>query len=242
MFKSGEQDFEFYKDMWSTLKKGKSYKGTFVNRSKSNQLIYCDETITPLTDEANNTTHYVSIFRDLTTRVLEEQRFREMVRFDGLTGALTRSAGELALEKAYMQHRGGQLPMSIALADVDHFKQVNDQWGHSTGDAVLKTISSTMLATLRANDSVIRWGGEEFLLVFAGCDLAHGLLLAERCRQAVYNKDHGDIGSVTVSMGIGELQPDEALSDLIERVDKALYSAKNAGRNQSQVSVIDTEA
>ena len=99
-----------------------------------------------------------------------------------------------------------------------------------------------MIATLRANDAVIRWGGEEFLLIFSGCDLEHGLLLAERCRLAVYNNDHGDIGPVTVSIGIGELQPNEALADLIERVDKALYSAKNAGRNQSRVSVVEQEA
>lgn len=240
MFKSGEQDFEFYKDMWSTLTKGQSYKGTFVNRSKSNQLIYCDETITPLTDDANTITHYVSILRDKTTRILEEQKLRKMVRFDGLTGALTRIAGDMALEKAYQQHRDVQLPMSIAFVDVDHFKQVNDQWGHSTGDVVLKSIASTMIATLRASDAVIRWGGEEFLLIFDGCNLGHALLLAERCRLAVYSEEHEDVGSVTVSIGIGELQPNEALSDLIERVDKALYSAKDAGRNQSQVSVISS--
>lgn len=240
MFKSGEQDFEFYKDMWSTLTKGQSYKGTFVNRSKSNQLIYCDETITPLTDDANTITHYVSILRDKTTRILEEQKLRKMVRFDGLTGALTRIAGDMALEKAYQQHRDVQLPMSIAFVDVDHFKQVNDQWGHSTGDVVLKSIASTMIATLRASDAVIRWGGEEFLLIFDGCNLDHALLLAERCRLAIYSKEHEGVGSVTVSIGIGELQPNEALSDLIERVDKALYSAKDAGRNQSQVSVISS--
>src|SRR5699024_10764973 len=140
MFKSGEQDYEFYKDMWNTLTQGQSYKSTLVTRSKSNLLIYCDETITPLTDEANHLSHYVSILRDKTARVLEEQKLRKMVRFDGLTGALTRTAGEMALEKAHMQHRKEQRPMSIALVDVDHFKQVNDQWGHSTGDVVLKSI------------------------------------------------------------------------------------------------------
>jgi diguanylate cyclase (GGDEF)-like protein/PAS domain S-box-containing protein len=242
MLNSEEQNFEFYKDMWDTLKKGRSYKGTFVNRGKNNELIYCDETITPLTDEANNVSHYVSIFRDLTTRVLEEQTFREMVRFDGLTGALTRAAGELALEKAYMQHRGSKLPMSIVMADIDHFKQVNDSWGHAAGDIVLKAVASTMIATLRANDTVIRWGGEEFLLIFGGCDLDQGLLLAERCRQAVQNKHHENVGPVTVSIGLGELQPEEALADLIERVDKALYSAKTSGRNQTQVSVIQKGA
>lgn len=239
MLKSGEQNADFYTEMWNTLKQGHSYKGTFVNRGKNDQLIYCDETITPLTDENDTITHYVSIFRDLTTRVLEEKMLREMVRFDGLTGALTRTAGELALENAFMQSRGSKLPMSIALADIDHFKQVNDQWGHSTGDVVLKTVSGNLIAALRANDSVIRWGGEEFLLIFGGCDLSHALLLAERCRQAVADSQHENVGVVTLSIGLGELQPDEALADLIERVDQALYRAKKTGRNQTQVSTAE---
>jgi diguanylate cyclase (GGDEF)-like protein/PAS domain S-box-containing protein len=236
MLKSGEQDIAFYQSMWTTLKQGKSFRGTFINRAKDQRLIHCDETITPLTDETGVITHYVSIFRDLTTRVLEEQQFREMVRFDGLTGALTRTSGELALEKAYMQSRGSNLPMSVAMADIDHFKQVNDTWGHSSGDAVLKTVARSLIATLRANDSVIRWGGEEFLLIFSGCELAQALPLAERCRVGIQRAEHERVGQVTLSMGVGELQHGETLTQLIERVDQALYEAKRAGRNQVQIS------
>jgi diguanylate cyclase (GGDEF)-like protein/PAS domain S-box-containing protein len=236
MLASGEQDSESYKDMWNTLEMGRSYKGTFVNRHKNNELIYCDETITPLTDEADNITHYVSIFRDQTTRVLEDQAFREMVRFDRLTGALTRAAGELALERAYMQCRGSKLPMSIAMVDIDHFKQVNDNWGHTAGDTVLTAVSGAMIATLRANDTVIRWGGEEFLLIFNGCVAEHGLLLAERCRLAVMGIHHENIGTVTVSIGLGELKHGEAIGSFIERIDKALYSAKGSGRNRIHTS------
>ena len=236
MLKSGEQDDAFYENMWATLKQGTTFKGTFINRTKDQRLIHCDETITPLTDESGEITHYVSIFRDLTTRVLEEQQFREMVRFDGLTGALTRASGELALEKAYMQARGSNLPMSIAMADIDHFKQVNDTWGHSCGDVVLKSVVRSLIATLRANDSVIRWGGEEFLLIFSGCELTQALPLTERCRSGVQRTDHERMGQVTLSMGVGELQRGETLGQLIERVDQALYAAKHAGRNQVRVS------
>lgn len=93
-----------------------------------------------------------------------------------------------------------------------------------------------MIGALRANDSVIRWGGEEFLLIFSGCDLDQSLPLAERCRKAIQHNQHEHAGCITLSIGLGELQPDEALPDLIERVDKALYIAKNSGRNQTQVS------
>lgn len=236
MLKSGAQDESFYTSMWDTLKMGRTFRSTFINRAKNNELIHCDETVTPLMNEKGEVTHYVSIFRDLTTRVLEEQMFREMMRFDGLTGALTRASGEQALQKAYMQSLGSKLPMSIAMADIDHFKLVNDTWGHSCGDEVLKALSRSLIATLRANDSVIRWGGEEFLLVFSGCELEQALSLAERCRVGVHRLIHERVGQVTLSLGIGELQPGETLAHLIERVDHALYSAKNAGRNQVQIS------
>ena len=236
LLKSGEQDAAFYQNMWDTLNQGNTFRSTFTNRAKNNALIHCDETITPLTNEAGEVTHYVSIFRDMTTRVLEEKMFREMVRLDGLTGALTRAAGEMALQKAYMQSLGSKLPMSIAMADIDHFKQVNDTWGHSCGDEVLKAVSRSLIATLRANDSVIRWGGEEFLLVFSGCEMDQARPLAERCRAGVQRLAHERVGLVTLSMGVGELQPGETLAYLIERVDKALYRAKHAGRNQVQIS------
>lgn len=236
MLKSGEQDTAFYQRMWATLKDGNTFRGTFINCTKDQRTIHCDEAITPLMNEAGEITHYVSIFRDHTTRVLEEQQFRAMVRFDGLTGALTRAAGELALEKAYMQAKGSGLPMSIAIADIDHFKQVNDTWGHSCGDAVLKAVARSLTATLRANDSVIRWGGEEFLLIFSGCELPQALPLAERCRSGLMRVEHDRVGQVTLSMGVGELQRGETLAQLIERVDQVLYAAKHGGRNQVMVS------
>ena len=118
------------------------------------------------------------------------------------------------------------------MADIDHIKRVNDTWGHSRGDAVLKTVFLGLIATLRANDSVVRWGGEEFLLIFSGCELAHALPLAQRCRLGVQHTTHEQAGQITLSMGVGELQPGETLAHLIDRVDQALYQAKHAGRNR----------
>ncbi len=232
ILKSGEQDEEFYKNMWQTLSSGGTFRGIFVNKKKDGTLIHCDETITPLTDETDNITHYVSIFRDQTVRVLEEQQFREMVRFDGLTGALTRASGEVALENAFMNARNSSLPMSIALVDIDHFKKVNDTGGHSRGDSVLKNVSRGLIATLRTNDSVIRWGGEEFLLIFSGCEIDQAYPLAERCRTNLERIQHEEVGTVTASIGVGELAKNETPAQLIERVDQLLYAAKRAGRNR----------
>ena len=236
MLRSGNHDPAFYEDMWSTLRKGNTFRSIFTNRSKNKALIHCDETITPLCNEKGEVTHFVSIFRDVTNHVLEASKLRELVRYDSLTGALSRVAGEMALQKAYMQSLGGQVPMSIAIADIDHFKQVNDQYGHSRGDAVLKGVAHSLIATLRANDSVIRWGGEEFLLVFSGCAIEQARPLAERCRAGVQRTTTEEVGQVTVSIGVAELRPGETVAQLIERADKALYAAKHAGRNRVQIS------
>ena len=126
--------------------------------------------------------------------------------------------------------------MSIAMADIDRFKQVNDKWGHSRGDAVLKDVAHSLIATLRANDSVIRWGGEEVLLVFSGCALGQARPLAERYRVGVQRTTTEGVDQVTVSIGVAELLPGETVAQLIERADKALYAAKHAGRNRVQIS------
>ena len=236
MLSSGQHDAVFYENMWGTLRQGNTFRSVFTNRSKNNALIHCDETITPLCNELGEVTHYVSIFRDVTSHVLEASMLRELVRRDALTGAMSRAAGELALQKAYMQSLGGKVPMSIAMADIDHFKKVNDTWGHARGDAVLQAVSRSLIATLRANDHVIRWGGEEFLLIFSGCGLEHAQPLAERCRAGVQRLSTEGVGEVTISIGVGELQPGETVAQLIERVDKALYAAKHAGRNQVKIS------
>ena len=97
-------------------------------------------------------------------------------------------------------------------------------------------VQTLVLATLRANDSVIRWGGEEFLLVFSGCCLEQAWSLAERCRTGVQGTTTEEVGQITISIGVGELQPGETVAQLIERVDKALYAAKHAGRNQVHLS------
>lgn len=236
ILKSNKQSVDFYKEMWRTLKKGHSYKALFVNHNKNNEVIYCDETITPLTDQFDRITHYVSIFRDQTTRILEEQMFREMTKVDRVTGVLTRAAGEIALEESFIQSRESDLPMTIALADIDHFKCVNDTWGHSVGDEILKYVAMGLTSMLRTTDSVIRWGGEEFLLIFFGCNLQQASILAERCRNYISEHPLEGKPNVTISLGIGEINGDESLPDFIDRVDRALYKAKNQGRNRVQTS------
>jgi two-component system, cell cycle response regulator len=156
---------------------------------------------------------------------------------DSLTRLLNRPAvlGELHRALARASRQGNST--AIAMADLDHFKAINDTYGHSIGDAVLCEISRRMAISLRPYDTVGRYGGEEFLVVFEGCNSADGIQLAERLRKGISEeKIHvGDaLISATISLGVaatGTWKTEDANS-LIRVADVALYKAKNSGRNQ----------
>lgn len=120
------------------------------------------------------------------------------------------------------------------MIDVDHFKRVNDAHGHTAGDEVLRALAATVHDTMRANDVFGRYGGEEFLVILVGDDLALALKVMERIRAAVAAKNWSAIAldlSVTLSAGIASHRKGETIEQLLYRADLALYQAKDAGRN-----------
>lgn len=231
ILKSGEHPKAFYQELWSTLLQGNTFRATFLNRRKNASQYYSDQSITPIKDNMGNITHYVSVSKDLSERVKDEQAFRETSKLDGLTGMLNRNAGEIEIEKYFMKSRHGT-PFSLSMIDIDHFKQINDQWGHPTGDKVLQMVAKTIKSCLRTTDHVIRWGGEEFLVLFDNCNLNAADNLIERCRIAVSNIDYPKMAKVTISAGVAQLQAKEDVASLIARADQALYQSKTEGRNK----------
>ena len=176
--------------------------------------------------------HFISIIKDLTSRVRDEQALREAASLDKLTGLQNRRAGEGLLERAYIGTRESGAPLSVILADIDHFKSINDTWGHPVGDRVLENVGGLLRARVRATDGVVRWGGEEFLIILPHCDLRAAAIQAERIRERIERTPHPEAGQVTLSLGVAQLGPEETLAGLIERADKALYQAKREGRNR----------
>jgi len=127
-------------------------------------------------------------------------------------------------------------PLSVLMIDIDHFKTVNDRYGHAVGDEVLKQFAAVLGETVRENDTAGRWGGEEFAIVLGGTDLAGGLRLAERARAALEARpvvlSDGTRIDVTASFGAAAF-PDVPERDLLlEAADSALYQAKRAGKNR----------
>jgi diguanylate cyclase (GGDEF)-like protein len=154
---------------------------------------------------------------------------------DNLTGIANRRAFEFSLKQEMVQADRYGSVFTIAMLDLDHFKQVNDRFGHETGDRVLRRICDISAAHLRNADRFYRYGGEEFLILMPETGLDGAVHLAERIREAVAQENQEGVGIVTVSIGVTQFRPGEPRNSLINRVDTALYAAKSSGRNAVSV-------
>jgi len=132
-------------------------------------------------------------------------------------------------------------PLLCMILDIDHFKKVNDTYGHDAGDVVLQSTAAAMKSCMRSSDDVCRFGGEEFLCICPDADMEMAQIMGDRLRKAVEN-NHVETaqfnGNVTVSVGVAAFSPDlDSIHDLLKLADEALYAAKGAGRNK--VCIVD---
>jgi two-component system cell cycle response regulator len=158
---------------------------------------------------------------------------------DPLTQLWNRGGIMEVLKKELSRVSRSDVPLSICLADLDHFKQVNDTYGHLTGDEVLQSAGNRMSAALRDYDSLGRYGGEEFLAVLPGCNEEAASIIAERMRRSVGCTallSSPTTINVTISLGVGEWQPNMDMHNLLSQADLALYRAKDCGRNRVETA------
>ena len=163
------------------------------------------------------------------------EREHDASRHDALTGLRNRRSFLEAWEEALQRSRRSGKPMSLVLGDLDHFKRINDTHGHACGDAVLRAVAQAIRNSVRAQDVVSRWGGEEFMLLLPDTDLVGARHVAESTRLAIkaLRVEHG--GSpfeVTLSLGVCEHRPERSMEETIAEADAALYQAKQEGRDR----------
>ncbi|MEA3098462.1 GGDEF domain-containing protein, partial [Caballeronia mineralivorans] len=165
-------------------------------------------------------------------------------RHDALTGALSRRYFLDTLRREVDLARSAGVPMSVAIADLDHFKQINDRFGHATGDRALEHFVRMCEEQLRASDGVGRLGGEEFGLLLPQTALADAHTVLERLRKC-FNQEHcaylPDDTTLSVSIGITELSDGDTAENLLKRADLALYAAKSGGRDRTEVHPADSK-
>jgi diguanylate cyclase len=165
---------------------------------------------------------------------------RELATRDALTGLLNRRAMVELLAREHPRIERGQGPLSVALLDIDFFKRINDDLGHGAGDEVLRRFASVINSQLRAADALARWGGEEFLLLMPGTSAQDARVVLDRLRGAIATGGFEAVApqmKVTFSAGVAEVQEGETQDAAIDRADRALYRAKQAGRNCVEVAL-----
>jgi diguanylate cyclase (GGDEF)-like protein len=171
-----------------------------------------------------------------------QQRLNALASTDTLTGLMNRRRMTDHMQKALAQARAEGRPLAVMLLDIDHFKTINDQFGHARGDHVIVAVGEVLRANVRQHDLAARWGGEEFLVLMPGASADAARETGERVRRAVANyvvRDDSDPLPVTITVGVSAWQDSERLEDTIYRADESLYVGKQAGRNRVVVSGLD---
>ena len=165
-----------------------------------------------------------------------QSRLEQMATTDHVTGLLNRQAFDILLQQSVNENRRNWQPMAVIMLDIDHFKAVNDKYGHPAGDRIIREVAGTLRAGLRESDIAGRWGGEEFLLLLKGCDGSAAAAIAEKLRLSVAKNIRADVNApqirITVSVGVAPFVADDTAENIIARADQALYRAKREGRDR----------
>lgn len=175
---------------------------------------------------------------DFTVQKKAEEQIREIATKDGLTGLYNRRYLDMIVEEEIERAERYDIPLSIFILDLDHFKKINDDWGHPVGDTVLKQTAEIILNNIRLSDIPLRIGGEEFLVLMPHTNLEGAKQAAEKLRKEIEMVIHPVVGKYTASFGVAERRRGETYHHLYQNADSALYKAKNSGRNRVE-SFID---
>ncbi|DAB36985.1 MAG TPA: diguanylate cyclase [Sulfurospirillum cavolei] len=228
IIRHSETSNNLYSELWETIEAGKNWQGELKNLSKDGNTYYLEQNIIPMKDENNRIISYMAIGNDITAKK-EVERLSEI---DKLTGIYNRRKLDEYMESELNRAKRYHQPLSFMILDIDHFKNINDTYGHPVGDSTLQTLAKILTDNLRKSDILGRYGGEEFLIICPETDNNQTALLAEKLRACVENTLFNDIKNMTISIGVAEFEGENTVKELFSRADKALYQAKHNGRNR----------
>jgi diguanylate cyclase (GGDEF)-like protein/PAS domain S-box-containing protein len=239
ILKSGNTQPEVYDQLWKAISSGKDWHGTFCNKKKNEDIYWESATISPVFDEAGDITHYIALKEDITEIKKAHDDLKTLNQLlelrattDALTGISNRLKFDEMLMKEVSRSKRHNIPLSLVMFDIDHFKAINDAFGHHTGDVVLKELTSRISQHIRKHDYLARWGGEEFMILLTHTTVESAVPFAEYCRVQTEELKIGGVEGLTCSFGVTELKKDDDIFSFTRRVDAALYKAKSSGRNR----------
>jgi len=237
VWQSGLND-KLFKEMWETVRSGRPFQGIFTNRRKDGELFYVYEVITPLKDLNESITHYVSTGRDITQQKFMEEKLEHLAYYDTLTGVPNRSLFVDRLTQGIARSRYSKKIITALVVDIDLFKFINDAYGFTAGDDVLKSITKRLLESIREGDTVARLGSDDFgVLLLDVAESEDIILVVKKIMENISLplKIEGEEIVLTAGIGIAVYPYDgETAQDIMKSADIALTKAKQQGRNNYQ--------
>ena len=214
------------------LRTGSDFVTTFRILRHGTEVRHIDAQAVLVPGNGHQPVRMIGVNRDVTERKRNEQELLRLATTDVLTGCYNRGylqrMLELEIERA---HRHGDV-LSLLMYDLDHFKNINDTWGHGVGDQVLARGAAVVRETIRRTDTLARWGGEEFMVLCPRTPAAEAKVLGERVQQALRDHPTPPAGVVTASIGVVTLRPADDADTLLKRADDLMYRAKQSGRDR----------
>lgn len=227
-----EKQESVLKNLQATITSKKIWKGVLEHRRKNHISYFADVTIVPLLGMDECINEFIYIGHNITELIALTKKLNDLSNTDALTQIYNRMAFNNILETELIRAKRYRTDLSLIMFDIDHFKNVNDTYGHMIGDEVLKTIVEIISGSIRTIDFFARWGGEEFMILLPETNSEAALELAERLRVEIASYNFKTAGRVTASFGVASLKDDVHADALATRVDNALYMSKNNGRNR----------
>ncbi|MEA3383668.1 MAG: diguanylate cyclase [Campylobacterota bacterium] len=220
---------EFFTTLWETVLAGKTWESNVRNIAKDGTLFVVKTKIIPVKDKNGEIIQLMAIRDDITDK--------EKAKYDSLTNIFTRGEFDKKFAILIEEAKHNNTELSIIVVDADHFKKVNDTYGHQKGDEVLVDIAKVLTNNIRGNDICARWGGEEFVVLLPGSSIEVAKKIANRMRENISSYIKIDNQAQTCSFGISSLQENDTENTLFKKADEALYNAKSNGRDRVELKL-----
>lgn len=217
--------------MWETLNRNEQYVGEVLNYTKDKKDYWIRLTIDPLFDEKGNKIGYSSYRENIT----DKKELEYISTHDSLTDLYNRSYFQQALEAKIKVAKKYDQEFGFVMFDIDHFKNVNDTFGHHVGDEVLKMMAECIESNITKDDIVARWGGEEFIIISNNATIDSLIKLIEKLQFEIRNISFNPVSNVTVSFGLTVYKDGDCMDSIQKRADDALYKAKDNGRDRYEI-------
>lgn len=222
-----------YEELEKIIQNRESWSGELEIKTSSGKEKWVEIRISPIYDEDDNLVEYNTIYYDITNKKLLEI----LSRTDSLTKLYNRAYFDEVVSSITLHQRKAEIDFVLVIIDIDHFKSINDKYGHQMGDIALVEISTTLKSLLRDNDLIARWGGEEFIVMLKNVTIIEAEMIIEKLRYAVQERKIENTFNVTSSFGLTKYIVGEEVDSAFKRADDALYQAKKNGRNQAVVKL-----